>query len=256
MGNSYFGFPERSDPNEPTVAQPPIILPAPEELQPYYQPGQQSPSGRLIRPEDMVRTPPSSLPANPLARLSHLWKKDPAYRVLLIAISIVLFSSLICGILLANAFSQSTTQRTGTNPQQGIHAASTPAPTATPIPTPTPTPTPIPTPTPVAGPLTVQITNIPNRVQNNTIVRVGVTTGVQGMTVHLSVIYHYDGLPFSNTTNTQSQNTDGQGHVNLAWRVQALRLGRTVTAQVVAIAEDQQGQQTTSEPVTVQISTN
>ena len=254
MGNSYFGFSDKSDPNEPTVAQPPIILPAPEELQPYYQPRQQSPSGRLIRPEDMVHRPPSSLPASPLARLSHLWKKDPAYRVLLIAISIVLFSSLICGILLANALSQPTTQGTGTNPQQGIHVASTPAPTPTPIPTPTPTP--IPTPTPVTGPLIVQITNIPNRVQDNTIVRVGVSTGVSGTIVHLSVIYNYPGLPFSNTTNTQPQNTDDQGHVNLSWRVQALRLGRTVTAQVTAIAEDQQGQQRTSPPVTVQISTN
>ena len=44
MSDNDLGFSEHSDPNEPTIAQQPIVLPAPQGQQPYLQPQQQSPS--------------------------------------------------------------------------------------------------------------------------------------------------------------------------------------------------------------------
>src|SRR5690349_19114188 len=107
MNDGDLGFPDgsnRVDPNEPTVAQQPLFLPAPDEQQPYFQPQKQSPYGRRLRPEDLVRRQQSSLPTSPVARAKHLWKNDPAYRVLFIAISIVLISSIICVALLIGMF--------------------------------------------------------------------------------------------------------------------------------------------------------
>ncbi len=293
MSDSDSGFPEKSDPDEPTAPQPPIILPAPGEQQPSVQPQQQPlilpapgeqqspvqpqqqpPLGRRIRPEDMVRRPQSSLPSNPIARIGHLWKNDPAYRVLFIAISVVLLSSLTCFAVFASMFNQPSsshnTPGNGTNTQQAVNAGgtSTSSPTSAVTPTPTSvstsTPTPAPTPTPVSVSLTsVQITSNLGTVKNNTTVPVNVTTdGGSGVTVHLSIVYKYD-PPFptgSTTTATDPQVTDTQGQATILWKVDAFSggvpPGVTVTAQVTAIAQDQQGHAVQSTPVTVKVSNN
>jgi hypothetical protein len=267
MRYGYFNS-DAQGPNEPTTAQPPLILPVPEEQQSYSQLQQWSPSGKPIRPEDMVRRPQSSLPTNPLTRTRHLWKNDPAYRVLFIAIGIVLLSSIVCVGLVSAMFNQNNTQNApggGKGPQQiantGGVSTSIPTPTATPIPTATPTPTPImPTPTPVPtqppanGPLTVQIVNIPNTVQNGQTVSVSIKTSKPGASVHLSITYTNANQI---SMNNESQTADDGGFATIQWRVQVVptRIGKTATAQVKAIAQDQQGHQATSQTVTVQINT-
>jgi hypothetical protein len=258
MKYDYFNS-DAKGPNEPTVAQPPIFLPAPEEeQQSYSQIPQWSPSGRRLWPEDMLRRPPQSpLPTNPLARIRHLWKSDPAYRVLFIAISIVLLSSLICVGLVSAMVNQPNNRNAaggGKSPQQVANTGAvntiTPTPKATH--TPIPTPTPVPTQPPATGPFTVQILNIPNPVQNGQTVSVGIKTSKPGASVRLSITY-------SNATSlsviNEPQTADNGGNATILWRVQVIptRVGKPVTAQVKAIAQDQQGNQATSQTVTIQI---
>lgn len=256
MSDNDLGFSEHSDPNEPTIAQEPIVLPAPQGQQSYLQPQQQFPSV-----QHMAGNPQSSRPSNPLARISHLWKNDPAYRFLFIAISAMLISSVICAALLAGVFHRSTSQsaqRGGPNTQQTANArginTSTPMPTPTLTPTPTPTPMPTPTPTPTVVQLTVEITNkIPNPVQEGATVPVDVKTSTSGVTVHLSIIYIRNRQ--QTTGQTQDQSTDGQGNATISWSVPLFLPGATVTAQVIAIAQDQQGNQVKSQTVTVNVNT-
>jgi hypothetical protein len=247
MSDNDFGFSEHSDPNEPTIAQQPIILPAPPEPQPH--------SGRYMgggRPQSLP-------PSNPLRRIGHLWKNDPAYRVLFIAISALIVSSLVCAALLASMFNQSlfpNAQKGRPNTQPTVNAGgtstSTPTPTPAPTPTPTPTPIPTPTPTPVIAVLTVKITNIPDQVQNGeTGVQVDVTTSEPNIPVHLSITYSSQKRP----STTQSEDTDDQGNATISWDVPVFFPGTTVTAQVTAIAQDQQGNLVNSKTVKVTINT-
>jgi hypothetical protein len=215
----------------------------------------------------MVRRPQSSLPSNPIARLGHLWKNDPAYRILFIAISVVLLSVLICLVVFASIFNQPSPRNAlggGSGTQQAISTSvSTSGPTAavtpTPASTPTPTPEPTPTPTPVPDTLTLQITSNLDTVKNNSTVPVSVNTnGGSGVTVHLSIVYKYDLFPSTSDT-TDSQDTDSQGNATISWKVNArtfLPPGANATAEVTAVAVDQQGRRTTSKTVTVNISNN
>src|SRR5215472_15065212 len=155
------GFPDKPGSNEPTSPQQPIFLRAPQEQQPYVQPQQMSPSSRWIPPQDMGGR--TLLPTNPVAGTNRSWKNNPAYRVLFIAIGVVILSSLICVGVLAAMFNQpssQTAQGGGPNTQQtGLNVVkvnTSPTPTATSVPTPTPTalPTPTPVPTPTPTPVT------------------------------------------------------------------------------------------------------
>jgi hypothetical protein len=259
--NDRFGVSDNSgatDPNEPTVAQPPIFLPAPEEQQPYMPVQQPSSYVRRVRPEDLLRRSQSSLPANPLTRISYLWKRDPAYRVLFIAIGVVLLSSLISVGLVAAMFNQPGPQGAqpgGSNSQQtnigNVNlntptpaATPTPIPTSTPTPEPTPTPTPVPTQPPVNATLTVQITDIPTTVQFGGTVLVSVNTSKPNVSVHLSALSNG-----RQATITGSKKTNDQGNATLSWTV----IQQPGAIEVVAIAQDQQGHVVNSDPVPVQI---
>src|SRR5256885_6418215 len=236
-----------TDANAPTVAQGPIVLPPPEE--------QQSPSDQWVRPADMGRMWQSSLPANPRARTSRSSKKDPAYRVLFVAITVVILSIIACFALVTGAFNglaSQIVQGGQTNPQNspngGIINNNTPTPIAMPTTSPTTTQP------PVTAPLTVQITSgIPNPTQNNRTIRVKVTTNQADVSVHLQVVYDV-----VQPLTTQPQNVGNQNIATIPWNVQVKppRRGMTVNAQVTAIAQDQQGHQVTSQPVIVQITTN
>jgi hypothetical protein len=278
MNESYLGFSGNTDitgPNEPTIAQKSIILSAPLEQQPSSQfPNAQQ--TRLVRPEDLVRMPKTALPANPVARISYLWKRDPAYRVLFIAISVVILSSFVFVSLVSGMFNQPNTQNAqgdGTNPQQstnlgGVNTSSTPTvvPTSVPastvaaIPTLIPTPTPFPTPTeaptqpPTNARLTVQISNIPQKVKNNTSISVDVTTNEPGASVFL-VVKYVAAAPFY--SKGQPQSTDDNGNSTILWQVEVvpIRPGATITAQVSVVAQNQRGMYVTSPETTVQITT-
>src|SRR5260370_12087205 len=97
----------------------------------------------LAHPEYLLHTQPSSSPANPLAKLAHLWHSDPAYRVFFLALATVLISGLVCLAIISNLFKapSSTSQGPDAHQTTGISA-----PTLVNIPTPMPTPTPSPTP--------------------------------------------------------------------------------------------------------------
>lgn len=212
-------------------------------------------------------TPPP--PQQPLAKLRYFWRKDPAYKVLMIAVGMVLIAGVLCMTLVTNAALQSFNPRnptpinssggvlpTGivdnhpTFPTPGGGAGATSSsqpPTSTPVLQSTATIPPSPTAT---GPLSVQITNVPSRVKNNTTVDIGVTTNRAGASVWL--VISYNALPYR--TNAGPRTTAADGSVALPWQVSVFSLrNRSVTAYVVAIARDQSGRRIQSQPVQVQI---
>jgi hypothetical protein len=254
MNDDNLGFSDKSDPNEPTIAQQPIFLPAPQEQQPYGQPPQQSPSGRWIPPQGVGNRP---LPTNPAALTKRSWRNDPVYRVLFIAIGVVLLSSLTCVAVLAAMFNQpssQTAQSGGPNTQQTANAGgvntSSPTPTATPTPEPTPTPTPTATPTPVIGKLTI---NVIDPVQNGDNVPVHITKSKPGANISLVIIYTNANSIFNANL---SQDADDAGNATISWRVQVFPTNprKSVTAELQVTAKDGQGYEaTTKTVVTVKI---
>jgi hypothetical protein len=255
MNDNNLGLPDKPDPNEQTLPQQPIVLRAPQGQQPYIQPQQQSPAGRWVPPQGMGNRP---LSMDPTGR-KRSWKNDPAYRVLFIAIGVVLLSSLAFVGVLAAVFNQPSSQTAQGGPNTQKTAAgrvniSSPTPAATPTPTPTlaPTATPIPTPTPilVTGPLTVEITNVANPVQGGKSFLVNVHTNYPKTNVQLVIVYNT--LHFPSTTELQK--TDGNGDATITWNVPTFRT--TAIAQITALAQDQQGKTANSKTVKVTINTN
>src|SRR5713101_9252466 len=174
-----------------------LVLPVPpaEEQQMYYG-GQKA----QLRPEQLIRRQTQSIPKGVGARLAFYWRKDPAYKVLMIAMSMVLIAGIIFVSLASAAFlgnssffaSTSSPQvipkganptgtvdlRPGfTNPGggSGSNQSSQPPVHSTPALQPTSTGQPSPTPG-GGGTLTVQFTYIPQTVLNGSSVNVGVNT--------------------------------------------------------------------------------
>jgi hypothetical protein len=249
--------------------------------------GMQPPSGKLIlpgpsqgsfgqsyntqiRPEQLIRPSASAAPSGFFSRLAFLWRTEPIYRILWLAITMVIIASIVFVAFGASAFLNNNTPNPNTqttalqpaatpNPTPTATAIPTPTPTVVPTPTPTavptPTPTAIPTPTPTAvvpAALTVQTTTLPVSVQNNTSVHVGVLTNQPGVTVVLQVTYNVAPGIFRNTTMT-----DNGGNGNFTWNVAVFsfnRNGAQATVQVTATSSS--GQQAASTPVTVAITNN
>ncbi len=212
-------------------------------------------------------------PRPPLARISYYWRKDPAYKVFIIATCMVLIAGIVFVSLAAaavvgnpNLFStngnvaQSGSTPTGTVDLQpvfptpggaGSTQSSQPPVTSTPVlpSTPETTPTTQPTPPQNGGTLTVQITSIPSQVFNGEIVQVAVTTSIPGALVHLQVTYNAP--PYYYLSGTQQ--TDGSGNAILFWRVGVGGFTHGhITARVVAIATVN-GQRAISQQATVQV---
>ncbi|MBV9614792.1 MAG: serine/threonine protein kinase [Ktedonobacteraceae bacterium] len=138
---------------------------------------------------------------------------------------------------------------TGTQPTSTSGSPVQPAPGAQPSPPASGNPNPTPTPTQVASPLTVQITDIPLQVRNNTDVPVTVTASAAGVEVQLNITYNL----LHDVFNSSSQATDSNGQAVINWHVGPLRILPGLVAHVTAIAKDQNGQQATSSPVTVAV---
>lgn len=230
----------------------------------------------LVRPEHLIRQKVDQTPKKPLARLGYFWRKDPAYKVLMVATAMVLISGLVFAFLAAAfvqnpdfwAASSGVPQKppTSVTPAgtvdfhptfptpgggSGSSTSSQPPPQQTPSlqPTPGDTPTVQPTQGP-GGNLTVQITSIPDSVSNNSLVNVTVNASEPGANVRLEVSYNV----FPYQYQGKSQVADGEGNATLGWRVQVFKRGSNkVVAKVVAIATDDAGQQATSGVVTVQV---
>ena len=247
-----------------------LVLPAIPEA---YSPRQISSPPRITlptRPEQLIRRE-SVPPQGFLAKLRYLWHKDPAYKVLMIALVLVLvaggvFVSLLSNALLNNSnliatnssFSQTpvVSVPTGTvdvrptfaPPGGGKGSTTSSQPPAQSTPFLQPTSTSQSSPTPGGGGLTVQITNIPSRVQDYQTVMVSVNTSQPNVMVSLYVVYNsapYKGFAGPTTT-------DGGGNATISWTptVNKTSGGR---ATVVAVVQDQNGQKIQSQPVSVQV---
>src|SRR2546428_6913390 len=261
-------------------AQENLVVPAPVAL----------PSGpsKVVQKVPMPRPyfPPlaSSSSLRPsLAKLRYLWRRDPAYKVILVVMAVLLIAGLIFGILATTMLSQMSElflrngrmvalpqqAPTGVTPQgtvdfhptfptpgggQGSTDSSQPPMGSTPslqdTPALTPTLQPTPTPTQQGGQLIIQITSIPTQVSNNSVVPVQVTANEPGVVVRLYVNYNVP--PGFYTGGIQV--TDGNGDATLSWVVNVFTIDRRpAVAHVVAIGQDQNGQQASSQVFNVEI---
>ena len=252
-----------------------LVLPAPpaNEHQMYYG-GQMA----QVRPEQLVRQSPT-VPRGIKARLAFFWHKDPAYKVLMIALTMVLvagiiFVSLASAAFLANSnfFASSYTPQAvpkGVNPTGTVdlrptfpapgggigtnQQSSQPSMQPTPVLQATNTTTVQPSPThATVGTLNVQITSIPQQVMNGSFVSVGVNAGEPGTSVMLVIRYGFQG----GRTTAGPQTTDSNGNATIPWLVLTFNFGpKNVPAYVYALATDQNGQKAKSQTVTVQVIT-
>jgi hypothetical protein len=242
--------------------------PRPQKLVLPAHDGYRPPSGfgtgqrTQVVPEMLLRQPGGHNPNNPIIRLGILWRQDPAYKALIIAVALVLVAGTLFAGLAANMLLQGSNgllaQNTivPTTPQVGA------APTGTvdlrpAFPTPggkgstqssqppmqgTPalqgSPTGVPTQQPGDGNLTVQIAGLPASTPNNSIVPVSVQTSVPGAIVRLQVTYN--AAPFFYVGMQQA--TDGNGAAVINWPVRVFS-GKRVTARVAVTAFDQNGHQ-------------
>ena len=254
---------------EPNHQQEKLVLPPPDGNE------SSTPGSSLhysqVRPEHLIR-PTAMPPKDPLARLIYFWRKDPAYKVLIIAVGLVLIAGLLFFSLVSRAMNpnffklNSTTSQappTGVTPSgtvdlrpafpspgggQGSSTSSQPPAQSTPALQPTVDNTQS-SPTPgQGGTLTVQITDIPNHIQNGSVVDVGVHTNEANVTVELYVVY--SAPPYRDFAGPHM--TDDGGNATIPWSVSVYKIGGA-RAIVVAIARDQNGQQAQSQPVSVQI---
>ena len=257
---------------EPNPQQEKLVLPPPDGNE------SSTPGSSLhytqVRPEDLIR-PAAMPPKDPFARLIYFWRKDPAYKVLIIAVGLVLIAGLLFFSLVSRAMNPNFFKLNSTSPQtpptgvtpsgtvdlrpafpspgggQGSSTSSQPPAQSTPALQPTidNTPTLQSSPTPgQGGTLTVQITDIPNHVQNGSVVDVGVSTNEANVTVELYVVYNAP--PERGFAGPRM--TDDGGNATIPWPVSVYKIGGA-RAIVVAIARDQNGQQAQSQPVSVQI---
>ena len=249
----------------PNPQQEKLILPAYTDHAPVS-----SLSNTQIRPEQLTHHTTIGPPKGPLARLGYFWRKDAAYKVLMIAVGMVfiaglLFISLFGGTLLHNPFGLNSTfsqipptvlpsgtvdLRPTFAPPGGGHGSSTssqPPTQGTPALQPTANSTPTVQPT-QGGTLTVQIIGIPHHVTNNSVVQVVVNASEPDVSVVLEVRYNVP--PFRASAGPST--TDANGNAIIPWSVMVFKFGGA-EAEVVAVATDQNGQEAQSDPVVVQI---
>jgi hypothetical protein len=245
-----------------------LVLPVPPEEEQQTYKGVQT---AQIQPEQLIHYRPQAAPKGAVARLTYYWRKDPAYKVLIIAMAAVLvagmvFVSLASTAFVGNAFTSRSSQNppTGANPTgtvdlrpsfpspsggSGSNQSSQPPVQSTPALQPTNSGQPTPTPG-GGGTLAVQITSIPSQVTNGTRVNVGVNTSEPGVSVLL--VIRYNVAPSRATAGPQT--TDSDGNATISWFVFVYGPGqKSVQATVYAVATDQNGQRARSQSVTVQV---
>jgi len=207
--------------------------------------------------------------ANSFQKLGRFWRKDAAYKVLMIAVAAVVLSGILfmalgttsllqgLGFLSQNVIvpqnPSAEAHITGTvdlhptfptpSGGNGTSKSSQPPPSSSSYPPPSSDSTPT---APVQ--LTVQITNIPPQVPNRSRVFVNVITSGPQIDVKLQVFYNAPPYTYTSVTRT----TDGSGNAVIPWRVQVTARGSgSVIATVQAVATDQNGQRVVSQPVQV-----
>lgn len=254
----------QSDTQEQEAQPGNLVLPAPpaDEQQMYYG-GQKAP----LRPGQLLRNQTQAAPQGARARIAYYWRKDPAYKVLMIAMAMVLLAGIIFVSLASaaflgnpNLFASSSSQSIprGANPTgtvdlrptfpapgggSGTSQSSQPPMQSTPALQPTSdqqSPT-------AGGTLTVQITNYPQTVTNGSRANVDVNTSEPGVSVILMIRYNQGGR-----TTAGPQTTDSNGNATIPWFVFVFGQ-RNIQATIYAVATDQNGQRAKSQTVQVQI---
>jgi hypothetical protein len=233
-----------------------------------------------ISPGQLIRQKTTPAPAGMLPKLAYYWRKDPAYKVFMIAMVMVVLASVVFVTLAGSTFfgkslfSNSFPQNpptvvapggtvdlrpkfptpggaNGSGQSSQPPAQSTPSLKSTPTNSPSPTAQPSPTTSPgPGGGLTVQITSYQPFVVNGNQESVTVLTNSPGATVELFVRYNVS--PYRDLVGPQA--TDANGYATLSWLVSVSGFGhRFAQATVTAVATDQNGQRAFSSPVSIQI---
>lgn len=268
---------EQPNTQEQTLPPGQLVLPAYPGEEQHMNIGQPPPTGPS-RYTHFATTSTFTNIADSFQKLGRFWRKDAAYKVLMIAVAAVVLS----GILFMALGSASLLQGLGFLSQNGIvpqnpsaearvtgtvdlhptfptpsggngtGKSSQPPPSSSYFPPGSSDVTPTPTPQPTAQ-LTVQITSIPPQVPNNSRVLVSVTASEPQIDVRLQV--YYNAPPYSYTSVTRA--TDGSGNVILPWRVLVTARGTGgIIAIVQAVATDQNGQHVVSPAVKVIVTTS
>lgn len=225
-----------------------------------------------VAPAQLIRPVSSHAPKELLPRLAYYWRKDPAYKVFMLAVVMVVVASIVFLSMAGaswlgrssagSAYSQNpptaaaSTGTVDTRPSfpppgggKGSGQSSQPPVQSTPVLNSTPSGDSSPTAQP-NGNLNVQITGYSRFVFNGSSTYAIVSTGQPGVTVTLNI--QSNGTPRFSTAGPQT--ADDNGNATISWQVFYSHGGhRTVTLTVVAVAVDQNGQQSTSDPVTIQV---
>ena len=226
-----------------------------------------------IHPGLLIRQKTQPAPQKVLPKLAWYWRKDPAYKVFMIAIAMVVVASIVfVSLVSATLFGRSSS---GASLSQNPPANVTPGGTVDLHPTfPKPTggngtgqssqpptqntpslgPTAQPTSTVQSGgQLTLQISNYPSTVANNSTVPITVSTNQPGITVYLQIRYSGTSLrPYAGPGTT-----DANGNVTIPWSVSVFSFGRkNIQATLTAIGTDQNGHRVASDPVVIQVLVN
>jgi hypothetical protein len=237
------------------------------------------PLNESIAPGLLIRSKEPPAPQGLLPKLAYYWRKDPAYKVFILAVVTVVAASIVFVSMASAAWlskpfingSYSQTAPTSVAPTgtvdlrptfsapgggKGSSQSSQPPVQSTPVLTSTPSgdgsPTPQPSPTQPGqgGDLTAQIVDFSAVVDNGSRAFVSVATNEPGVTVTLFI--RSNASPRFSTAGPQI--TDGDGNVTITWFVYYTDFGRrSATLSVTAVATDQNGQRTTSSPVTIQV---
>jgi hypothetical protein len=214
------------------------------------------------------KTPPA--PKKVLPKLAWYWRKDPAYKVFMIALAMVVLASVVLvSLVSASMFGRSSSgvgysqtppakvvpngpvdlhpafptpgggNGTGQSSQPPAHSTPSLGPTTTGQPTMQP-----------GGQLTLQIVNYPATVTNNSRDDITVTSSQPGVSVYLQIRYNVQPMRASAGPRT----TDANGNATIPWSVFILSFGRkNAQATLTAIATDQNGQRVSSSSVVIQV---
>jgi hypothetical protein len=228
--------------------------------------GQQRRRYSSPRPDQSINQQMSTAPHGLFTRVLHRLRTDRAFALLCASIALVILTSVILISLSASAVNASNNGPVWNKAM--VQHPTMPASTGT-VDLKPKFPTPAskkgsntssqPTPgvqatqpdSPDQGTLNVQITDVPDVVNNQSQVRVEVQTSEPGVEVHLQV--SYNAFPFYYTSRADT--TDGDGNATLTWsvRVRSFNSNNNVTANLIVVATDRNGQQATSDPTTVEI---
>jgi hypothetical protein len=262
-------------PNEPGAPEPPETPGTVPVTRPLSPPAGAGNFKERISPAQLMRPLGGPPPRGLFARLVFYWRKDPAYKVFMLAVAMVVVASIIFvsmagAALFNNPFgSSSSTQSPPAAPTttgavdlkptfappgggKGSNQSSQPPAQAQSTPELGTTPTPTATATTPAqgGTLQVQITSYPPIVSDFSRVSIVVSTNEPGVEVILEM--RSDGTPRNSTAGPGV--TDDSGTVTIPWYVSYFGGGRRfITVNITAVATDQNGQRAYSAPVTVQV---